>query len=143
MQEQTRPEWANGRQPDEYLFCQEFLMHNDLLCANGKFYNKDGLIRDEAALRKQIYDMVKQFYSSGLQKKVDALLAALRLETQVRGIGISECKVHVQNGTYDVLDGFSEKKSTAAIGCRWSMTPMQTQRFGCSFWISFWRRTTF
>lgn len=102
MKEEKRPQWATGRTPDEALFCQEFVQQHPLTYFNGRFYDVDGCIRDESVLKQEVYRTVKQYYTTGLQTKVDSLLGAMRLELQGNDIRRDVNLIHVQNGTVDM-----------------------------------------
>lgn len=47
---------------------------------NGTFFTVEGRVTDEDALRREIYEMLKPHFSTGLGKRVNNLLEALRLE---------------------------------------------------------------
>jgi len=99
-----------GGKIDESLFAQDFLCLHQMVCVNGTFFTQEGTIRDESALRKEIYDQICAFVSTAVAKKVSSLLEVLRLEARVDALPDSENKIHVANGTYHLMEGFSPEK---------------------------------
>lgn len=110
MEETLRPDWATGRSPNEAQFCWDFIQRHNLTYSGGKFYDVNGCIRDENALRQEIFRMVRQYYSTGLQSKVDNLLGAMRLELQGNDIRRDVNLIHVANGTVDIHGDFTDYK---------------------------------
>ena len=77
-----------------------------MVSLGGSFFTKDGIVPDEALLKKQIYEELKAFVTAGLSKKVSGLLEVLRMECCVESLPIQEDRIHVENGTL-YLDGSS------------------------------------
>ena len=103
--------WYVGKNTvDEDLFCQDFLLTHELICMGGSFFTKEGLVTDESAIRKEIYDQLKCCLRTGLAKKVESILAALRLAAWREMELDDENIIHVANGTYDLYNGFSPEK---------------------------------
>lgn len=110
QKKQERPEWlgADGR-INEKRFCEWYLHENLLLSRDGAFYNEDGRIFDERILREMIYDYIKDYVTTGIQKKVTTLLEALRLAARSPDADALCTRIsvlHVANGTYDIFDNF-------------------------------------
>ena len=82
-----------------------------MVSLGGSFFTKDGIVPDEALLKKQIYEEMKAFVTTGLSKKVSGLLEVLRMECCVETLPIQEDRIHVENGTLYLDGGFSEEKS--------------------------------
>ena len=77
---------------------------------NGTFFTVDGRVTDEDKLRREIYEMLKPYFSTGLGKRVNNLLEALRLEAYTPDLPIQRDRIHVANGTL-FLDGtFSSER---------------------------------
>ena len=74
------PEWYDGKTVNEVKFCEEFLREHPMKSVNGTFFTVEGRVTDEDALRREIYEMLKPHFSTGLGKRVNNLLEALRLE---------------------------------------------------------------
>lgn len=82
-----------------------------MVSLGGSFFTKDDIVPDEALLKKQIYEEMKAFVTTGLSKKVSGLLEVLRMECCVETLPIQEDRIHVENGTLYLDGGFSEEKS--------------------------------
>ena len=82
-----------------------------MVSLGGSFFTKDGIVPDEALLKKQIYEEMKAFVTTGLSKKVSGLLEVLRMECCVETLPIQEDRIHVENGTLYLDGGFSEEKA--------------------------------
>ena len=74
------PEWFDGKRMDEGAFCRDFLEEHPMICVNGSFFTREGRISDENRLRREIYEAINSFVTTGLARKVDALLELLRVE---------------------------------------------------------------
>lgn len=82
-----------------------------MVSLGGSFFTKDGIVPDEALLKKQIYEELKAFVTAGLSKKVSGLLEVLRMECCVESLPIQEDRIHVENGMLYLDGSFSEEKS--------------------------------
>ena len=104
------PEWYDGKHVNEVKFCEEFLREHPMKSVNGTFFTVEGRVTDEDALRREIYEMLKPLFSTGLGKRVNNLLEALRLEAYAPDLPIQRDRIHVANGTL-LLDGtFSSER---------------------------------
>lgn len=110
MEEMT-PRWVmGGGRINERYFAEDYLKERKLLSFEGSFFGVEGRIRDEAMLRKDIYDLICPYVTSSLSKRVTSLVEALRLEGQVYQFPYREDLIHLANGTYDLYRGFSREK---------------------------------
>ena len=104
------PEWYDGKAVNEVKFCEEFLKSHPMKSVGGTFFTVEGRVTDEDALRREIYEMLKPHFSTGLGKRVNNLLEALRLEAYAPDLPIQRDRIHVANGTL-FLDGtFSSER---------------------------------
>ena len=97
-------EWFDGKKINEVLFCEDFLKQYPMVSLNGTFFTVDGYVSDENLLKKQIYDFLKPYVSTGLPKKVSNLLEVLRMECCGSDLPLQTDRIHVANGTL-FLDG--------------------------------------
>ena len=104
------PEWVDGKKINEVLFCREFLEEHPMVSVGGAFFTVDGLMSDENLLKKQIYDKIKHYITTGLWKKVSNLVEVLRMECCVDVLPLYEDRIHVANGTVFLGGSFSEEK---------------------------------
>ena len=104
------PDWYDGKHLDEVIFCQEFLEEHPMKSVNGAFFTVNGRVSDENLLKKQIYEQLKPYVTSGLAKKVSNLLDVLRVECYTPSLPVHRDRLNVANGTL-YLDGrFSTEK---------------------------------
>lgn len=103
--------WFSGDKLNEVLFCQEFLQTHPMVSLGGSFFTKDGIVPDENLLKKQIYEELKTYVTTGLSKKVAGLLEVLRMECCVESLPIQEDRIHVENGTLYLDGSFSAEKA--------------------------------
>ena len=82
-----------------------------MVSLGGSFFTKDGIVPDEALLKKQIYEELKAYVTTGLSKKVSGLLEVLRMECCVESLPIQEDRIHVENGTLYLDGSFSAEKA--------------------------------
>ena len=104
------PEWYDGKTVNEVKFCEEFLREHPMKSVNGTFFTVEGRVTDEDALRREIYEMLKPHFSTGLGKRVNNLLEALRLEAYAPDLPIQRDRIHVANGTLLLNGTFSSER---------------------------------
>lgn len=115
-----------------------------MVSLGGSFFTKDGIVPDEALLKKQIYEELKAFVTAGLSKKVSGLLEVLQMECCVESLPIQEDRIHVENGTLYLDGSFSEEKSFCQNRLPFATIPMPGNRCnGKPFFLSFCRRKMF
>ena len=105
------PIWLDGNgKIDEVGFCESFREAHPMLCIHETFFTQDGKVTDESRLKSEIYQMIKPYVRTGVSKKVNNLLEALRSECFSPPLPIYHDRIHVANGTL-FLDGrFEESK---------------------------------
>ena len=104
------PAWYDGKTINETQFCEEFLAEYPMVCVNDTFFTKNGRVTDENLLKKEIYDRIKPYVTSGIARKITGILDVLRVECYCPGLPLYQDRIHVANGTL-FLDGhFSEHK---------------------------------
>lgn len=112
MDEQTNlvSEWMEGKKVNESLFCREYLQEHPMIAISGTFFTVDGRVTDEAKLMRDILEKIEPYVTSGLSRKVQNLLEALRLMCYSDPLPVETDRIHVANGTL-FLDGtFREEK---------------------------------
>ena len=98
------PDWYDGKHLNEVLFCQQFLEQHPMKSVNGTFFTVNGRVSDENWLKKEIYDQLKPYVTSGISKRVTNLLDVMRVEAYCPFLPIHRDRLHVANGTL-FLDG--------------------------------------
>ena len=104
------PEWVDGKEIHEVLFCKEFLADHPMVSMGGTFFTVEGLVSDENLLKKEIYDCIKHHVSMGLPKKVSNLLEVLRMECSTDDLPFHTERIHAANGTLFLDGAFTPKK---------------------------------
>ena len=105
------PVWlTEDRRIDEMTFCCSFLEAHPMKCVHGKLYTVDGLISDEAALKREIFMEICDWVKSGTARKVEDLLKAVRMMAFADELPLHQDRIHVSNGTWYLDDHFSEEK---------------------------------
>ena len=103
------PIWLDGNgKIDEVGFCECFRESHPMLCIHETFFTRDGKVTDESRLKSEIYQMIKPYVRTGVSKKVNNLLEALRSECFSPPLPIYHDRIHVANGTL-FLDGYFEE----------------------------------
>ena len=106
----VKPDWLNGSAPDEVKFCEDFKENHPIKSIGGRFYTVDGRVHDENLLKKEIYDILKPYISSGLSAKVNSLLELLRIHCCEEDFSMQLDRIHVANGTLFLNGDFTEEK---------------------------------
>lgn len=110
MDKAETPRWMQDKHFNEVLFCEDFLTAHPMVCVSGSFFTVDGRITDEESIRKQIYEMLRPHFTSGLAKRASGLLEMLRLEAYVPDLPLHEDRIHVANGTLFLCGEFRPEK---------------------------------
>lgn len=77
---------------------------------NGAFFTTEGRVTDENKLRKEIYDRIKPYFTSGVTKRVTPLLETMRMECYSPDLPLHHDRIHVKNGTLFLNGQFSPDK---------------------------------
>lgn len=104
------PEWYDGKHVNEVKFCEEFLREHPMKSVNGTFFTVEGRVTDEDKLRREIYEILKPYFSTALGKRVNNLLEALRLEAYAPDLPIQRDRIHVANGTLFLVGRFTSER---------------------------------
>ena len=112
MDEQSSfvPEWVDGKKINEALFCREFLAEHPMIAVDGTFFSVEGRIADESKLKREILERIEPYATSGLSRKVQNILEALRLMCYSEPLPIQTDRIHVANGTLFLDGAFKEEK---------------------------------
>ena len=112
MDEQSSfvPEWVDGKKINEARFCREFLKDHPMIAVDGVFFCTEGRIDDESKLKRDILEKIEPYTTSGLSRKVQNILDALRLMCYSEPLPIQTDRIHVANGTLFLGGTFREEK---------------------------------
>ena len=104
----SAPLWLDYKgRVNEATFATDFLRTHPMICIQGKLFTVDGLIEDEAALLREIFEMISGHVTTNLAKKSKQLLEAIKLACHAAPLPVQTDRIHVANGTY-FLDGHFE-----------------------------------
>ena len=99
-----------GGKLNEVAFAEAFLSRHQMVCCDGAFFSREGRVADERLLKRAIYKMLSGHITSGISRKVDSTLAAMRLACPQKNLELDPMRIHVANGTYRIESGFSPEK---------------------------------
>ena len=105
------PEWFDGKQVNEPLFCQYFLQLYPMKCIHGRLFTVDGMVEDEGAISQMILNEVQGSVTKGLAKTVSALLSAIKIMARSDQLPVETDRIHTANGIYHLDGAFTEEKT--------------------------------
>lgn len=104
------PDWFCNGSIDEVLFARWMIFERKMIWENGSFFDQEGRIPSEQVLRQRIYDEICDYLSSSVSRKVDNILAVLRMECGGKKLPLDVKRIHLANGTFTIGEGFSPEK---------------------------------
>ena len=112
MEEQTMntPSWMMGNKVNEVAFAEAFLQQHQMVCCEGAFYSREGRVTDERLLKRAVYLMLKDHVTTGVSRKVESLIAAMRLASSHKKLQLDPTVIHLANGTWEMETGFTSEK---------------------------------
>ena len=110
INQESRPDWFDGKRIDETMFCQDFLEKHPMKCVRDRLLTVDGAVEDERQVGNLILREISEYVTSGLAKKVSNLLSGVKLLAYSPPLPIETDRIHVANGTYFMDGRFSEEK---------------------------------
>ena len=69
MERNEPPRWMQDKHFNEVLFCEDFLSAHPMVCVDGSFFTVEGRVADEEGIRKQIYEMLRPYFTSGTARR--------------------------------------------------------------------------
>ncbi len=98
------PNWFDGTNINEALFCEAFLNSHKILYANGAFFTPDGRVIDDLPLRGEIFEELRCCAVNNIPKKISNILEVMKLAAHVEDFPPESDRIHLSNGTL-MLDG--------------------------------------
>lgn len=108
--EMKTPAWWDNGKLNEVAFAEAFLQKHQMVTCDGAFFSREGRVADENILRQAIYRCIKPYITTSVNRKVESILATMRLASKQHSLPMNEYIIHVKNGTYDLINGFTEEK---------------------------------
>lgn len=103
------PAWIVDGKLDEVNFAKFMLDYKKMVYAEGSFFTTEGRLQNEEWLRREIYLFIRDYVSTNVSRKVENILAVMRMEC-AQEMPYDEYTLHMANGTYHLIDGFSTKR---------------------------------
>ena len=94
----------------EPLFADYFLSLHPMRCFQGRLFTVDGMIEDEAPLKKEIYEQVRYYATTSIARRIEHIMQAIKLACASEPPEIQTDRIHVRNGTYFVDGHFTPEK---------------------------------
>lgn len=88
----------------EPLFADYFLSLHPMRCFQGRLFTVDGMVEDEAPLKKEIYEQIRYYATTSVARRIEHIVQAIKLACASESPEIQTDRIHVRNGTY-FLDG--------------------------------------
>ena len=104
------PDWMLDKTTvNELKFCRYFTAKHPLKCIDGRFYDYDGAV-NENALGNEIYGMLRYGVSHGLSRKVLQIIDTLRFYAYSEPLLPDPRYIHLLNGKLDLQGNFYPQK---------------------------------
>ena len=105
------PDWYDGKQINELMFCRDFLAKHPMKCVRDQLFTVDGVVEDKKQISLLILQEISGYVTTGLTKLVSNLLASIKLLAYSPPFPIETDRIHVANGTYFMHRFFSSEKA--------------------------------
>ena len=104
-----KPLWLDDKTINEVSFADEYIKNHPVKCLHGVLYDIEGYVSDDK-IKSDIYHEIKNYVATGVDKKIENLLKVIKISCQVEDFPVDTDKIHFNNGTYSISEGFSEHK---------------------------------
>ena len=94
----------------EPLFADYFLSQHPMRCFQGRLFTVDGMVEDEAPLKKEIYEQMRYYATTSVARRIEHIMQAIKLACASEPPEIQTDRIHVRNGTYFVDGHFTPEK---------------------------------
>lgn len=94
----------------EPLFADYFLSQHPMRCFQGRLFTVDGMVEDEAPLKKEIYEQIRYYATTSVARRIEHIMQAIKLACASEPPEIQTDRIHVRNGTYFVDGHFTPEK---------------------------------
>ena len=94
----------------EPLFADYFLSLHPMRCFQGRLFTVDGMVEDEAPLKKEIYEQIRYYATTSVARRIEHIVQAIKLACASEPPEIQTDRIHVRNGTYFVDGHFTPEK---------------------------------
>jgi putative DNA primase/helicase len=94
----------------EPLFADYFLNLHPMRCFQGRLFTVDGMVEDEAPLKKEIYEQIRYYATTSVARRIEHIMQAIKLACASEPPEIQTDRIHVRNGTYFADGHFTPEK---------------------------------
>ena len=101
---------GDNRKIIEPLFADYFLSLHPMRCFQGRLFTVDGMVEDEAPLKKEIYEQIRYYATTSVARRIEHIMQAIKLACASEPPEIQTDRIHVRNGTYFVDGHFTSEK---------------------------------
>lgn len=70
---------GDNRKIIEPLFADYFLSLHPMRCFQGRLFTVDGMIEDEAPLKKEIYEQIRYYATTSVARRIEHIVQAIKL----------------------------------------------------------------
>ena len=71
-------------------------------CFQGRLFTVDGMVEDEAPLKKEIYEQIRYYATTSVARRIEHIMQAIKLACASEPPEIQTDRIHVRNGTYPI-----------------------------------------
>lgn len=79
-------------------------------CFQGRLFTVDGMVEDEAPLKKEIYEQIRYYATTSVARRIEHIMQAIKLACASEPPEIQTDRIHVRNGTYFADGHFTPEK---------------------------------
>lgn len=99
-----RPEWWDGNNVNEDIFCTQYLENHQLYCINNVFFDLNGEY-NLSELSKEIYELIKPYVIRNIADRTKRIIEALKYKCYTPPPALNENVIHVRNGMLKIKNG--------------------------------------
>ncbi len=74
----------------EPLFADYFLSQHPMRCFQGRLFTVDGMVEDEAPLKKEIYEQIRYYATTSVARRIEHIMQAIKLACASEAAGDSD-----------------------------------------------------
>jgi len=102
--------WVFAGKVNEARFVDDLLKQVPIFCVNDSLYESDGTLIDINFLKQGIMENISPYVATNLSTKIKSIIDTIKIVTYTAPPKQTEDRIHLQNGTLYLEDGFTEEK---------------------------------
>ena len=115
------PEWYDGKNIDETMFCGCFIQDHPLVYCEEAFFTREGVLYDHSVLKKMIFTAIRPFVHTNVSKKITNLVELMKITAYTNRLPPQADRIHLANGTL-MLDGSFYPQKTEIVRSRFPIS---------------------